>query len=182
MNRIFLAGTVAALLLTGAVSAQAGAEHDRVMDEQLVVALKTEHIEIPETDISHLAVGESETIVTEYGRTVDLLRTEDGVEVYLDGELLDIPMHGEEHVVHETIEILCDTKEDCDEVIWMTEHGDIDLDALEADGAHKVIHIHKETEVVGGDVDIDHDVEMDETIEHHGEKVIIIRKKSADEI
>jgi TusA-related sulfurtransferase len=185
MNRKLLAGSVAALLLTGAVSAVAAAEHDPVMDEQLVVALKTEHFEIPETDISHLAVGEKETIVTEYGRTVDLLRTEDGVEVYLDGELLDLATDGEEHVIREEIEILCDTPADCEDVRLMAEDGDLDLEALEADGAHKVIRIHKETEVVGGDVDIELDIETDETIEsveQHGEKVIIIRKKSEDEI
>jgi len=167
----------AALLLTAAVSAVA---QNPVPDEELVVALKTEHFEIPETDISHLAVGEKETIVTEYGRTVDLLRTEDGVEVYLDGELLDLATDGEEHVIREEIEILCDTPADCEDVRLMAEDGDLDLEALEADAAHKVIRIRKETEVVGGDAGIDPAAATDETIEKHGEKVIIIREKTAD--
>ena len=48
-----------------------------------------------------------------------------------------------------------------------------------------VASVSAPTEVVGGDVDIDLDIETDETIEsveQHGEKVIIIRKKSEDEI
>ena len=182
MQKKLLAGITAALLLTGATLAVAAEDSDAVMDEKLVVALKTEHFEIPETDISHLAVGEKETIVTEHGRTVDLLRTEDGVEVYLDGELLDLPMDGEEHVVREEIEILCDTSADCEDVRIAAEVGELDLDALEADAAHKVIRIRKETEVVGGDAEIDLDIETDESVERDGKKVIIIRKKSADEL
>lgn len=177
-----MAGAVALALLTGAASAPASAANGGGTGEELIVALKTEHFEIPETDISHLAVGESETIVTEHGRTVDLLRTEDGVEVYLDGELLDIPMHGEEQVIREEIEILCDSPRDCEKIREMSENGEIDLEALEADGAHQVIRIHKETEVVGGDADLGHDIDTHETIEHDGKTVIIIRRKSADEI
>ena len=132
MQSKLLAGAIGALLLTTAAHAVAGQAREVVADEELVVALKTEHFEIPETDISHLAVGEAERIVTEYGRTVDLVRTEDGVEVYLDGQLLDIPMDGGERVIREEIEILCDTPEDCEEVRRMAEDGDVDLEALEA--------------------------------------------------
>ena len=110
-----------------------------------------------------------------------LLRTEDGVEVYLDGELLDIPMDGEERVVREEIEILCDTPEDCAAVRRLAEDGDVDLEALEADDAHRVIRVRRETEVVGGDGGIDADVMSEESAEDV-EKVIIIRKKADDEI
>ena len=48
---------------------------------------------VADTDISHLGVGDAETIYTESGKTIDLLRTEDGVEVYVDGELLGEPLH-----------------------------------------------------------------------------------------
>lgn len=182
MNRNLITLAVAAWLLAGAGAIMAAGEQDAVVDEKLVVALKTEHFEIDETDISHLAVGESETIVTEYGRTVDLLRTEDGVEVYLDGVLLDIPVHDEHHVIHQEIEIVCDTDEECEELAWVTDDGEIDLEALEADGKHKVIVIHEDMEIDGdlSTEDIDIDVEMSEDGER--QKVIIIRKKSADEI
>ncbi|MEJ2400111.1 MAG: hypothetical protein P8Y52_01850 [Xanthomonadales bacterium] len=181
MRRMLLAGVFAAALLSGPPSAAGSDVQGVTPDEKLVVALKTEHFEIPETDISHLGVGEAETIVTEHGRTVDLLRTEDGVEVYLDGELLDIPMDGEERVVREEIEILCDTPEDCAAVRQMAEDGDVDLEALEADDAHRVIRVRRETEVVGGDGDIDADVMSEESAEDV-EKVIIIRKKTDDGI
>ncbi len=59
--------------------------------EKMVIQLKTNDFEIAETDISDLAIGESETIVTENGRTIDLLRTAEGVEIYVDGELMDMP-------------------------------------------------------------------------------------------
>ena len=178
MHRKLLAGAIGALLLTTAAHAVAGQAREVVADEELVVALKTEHFEIPETDISHLAVGEAERIVTEYGRTVDLVRTEDGVEVYLDGQLLDIPMDGGERVIREEIEILCDTPEDCEEVRRMAEDGDVDLEALEAGDAHRVVRIRKETEVVGGNADID--MEVDEADGGDVERVIIIRKNPGD--
>jgi len=175
MQKFLATGALSALLLAGA--ALAG---EAVMDQKMVVALKTPHFEIAETDISHLAVGESETIVTDSGRTVDLLRTEDGVEVFLDGVKLDIPMEGEEHVIREEIEIHCDSDEDCESLAWISEDGEIDLEALEAEGAHRTIVIRKETEISGGETDID--VEVESEGEGHEEKVIIIRKKSADEI
>ncbi|MFT5351471.1 MAG: hypothetical protein ACI9MF_002294, partial [Gammaproteobacteria bacterium] len=59
--------------------------------EKMVVELKTNDFEIAETDISDLAIGESETIVTESGKTIDLLRTAEGIEIYMDGELMDMP-------------------------------------------------------------------------------------------
>ena len=176
MQKFLVSGALSALFLAGA--ALAGETGEVVMDQKMVVALTTPHFEIAETDISHLAVGESETIVTDSGRTVDLLRTEDGVEVFLDGVKLDIPMEGEEHVIHEEIEIHCDSDEDCETLTWISEDGEIDLEALE--GAYRTIVIRRETEISGGEADID--VEVESEGEGHEEKVIIIRKKSADEI
>jgi hypothetical protein len=172
MYRNLLIIAAAACLLAGANFATAG--EDPADGEQLVIALKTPHFEIAETDISHLAVGESETIVTDSGRTIDLLRTEDGVEVYLDGELLDIPKENQEHVVVKEIEIVCDEGEDCEELTWISEDGDIDIEALEADGAHRVIRIEKTVETDGEDIDVDVHVEHDGP--HAGEKVIVIRQ------
>ena len=47
--------------------------------EKIVIALKTDDFEIEKTDLSHLAVGDAETIVTESGRPIDMLRAEDGI-------------------------------------------------------------------------------------------------------
>ena len=48
-------------------------------------------MQLHETDLSHLEPGDGETIMTDSGKRIDLLRTLDGVEIYIDGELLDLP-------------------------------------------------------------------------------------------
>ena len=188
----------AGLFLVGAGSAVAGEEPEIVKEEKIVIALETDDFTIEETDLSHLAVGDAETIYTESGKTVDLLRTEDGIEIYVDGELLDTPdMHEERHLVHE-IKIICDDgEEDCaEDVTWISESGDVDLEALH-DGDHEVIIMH------GDDVDYDvevledgahevhgtvhivkefEDVDVDELHEAHDREVIIIKKKVEEEI
>ncbi len=59
----------------------------------MVIALNTDDFNLHETDISELTIGESQTIGTDSGKVIDLLRTADGVEVYIDGELLDMDMN-----------------------------------------------------------------------------------------
>ena len=84
--------------------------------EKRVIAIKTNDFELSETDVSDLAVGEAETIVTEDGKTVDILRTAEGLEIYVDGELLDMSFgesHGT-HRMHKRKVITCDGAEgDC---------------------------------------------------------------------
>ena len=137
-------------------------------DEKMIIKLKTSDFELAETDISDLEIGESETIVTESGKTIDLLRTADGVEIYVDGELLDIPEMGahQKHRVkmhhgghdgkmikkHKEIIIDCEIDDEAgedhacgNEMIFFGD-GDIDIEALHEGGeAHKVIvkRIHK---------------------------------------
>jgi hypothetical protein len=41
----------------------------------MVIALQTDDFELAETDISDLEIGDAETIYTESGKTIDLLRT-----------------------------------------------------------------------------------------------------------
>lgn len=137
-------------------------------EEKMVIKLKTSDFEMAETDISDLEIGESETIVTESGKTIDLLRTAEGVEVYVDGELLDIPemgahkshrvkMHHGDHdgkmvKKHKEIIIECEVdgedgeEHECGNEMFFVGDGDIDIEALHEDGdAHKVIvkRIHK---------------------------------------
>ena len=117
---------LAALALLGTTSVQAAAE------EKMVIALKTDRFELAETDISTLAIGESQTIETDSGRVIDILRTADGAEIYVDGELLDINFEDEglheDHMIRKHVEVICDSDEECDHTVWASEGGDIDID------------------------------------------------------
>ena len=122
-------------------------------DHKMVIELKTDDFEIAETDISDLAVGESETIVTDSGKVIDLLRTAEGVEIYVDGELLELPEmdahgahHGTDGKMHKRIIIECEVDDEsgedaeCGEDLMFISGDDVDLETLHADGkAHKVI-------------------------------------------
>jgi hypothetical protein len=193
---LFLA---ACLFITAAVTATAGGETETIVEEKIVIALSTDDFEMEETDLSHLSVGDAETIITESGKTIDLLRTEDGIEIYVDGEMLDISAHQENTFVHKKIEIICDDdEEECEELVWISEDGDVDLESLH-DGDHKVIMIHSDEEHGEMDVDVEvlhdghataHKVikikhgepgDLHELHEAHGEKVIVIKKKVIEE-
>lgn len=165
--------------------------------KKMIVALKTNDFELTETDISSLAVGEAQTIETESGRVIDILRTTDGAEIYVDGELLEMDFDDdalhERHMTRKHVEIECETDEECDRSIvilsgdhddlpeWITEEGDN-------------VFIHKEIELSCTDneegtrcsdkaiwVSDNGDIELEEIHEKHtsGEahKVIVIRKE-----
>ena len=150
---------LAAVFLLGLSPTRAAEDASATGEKKIVIALKADDFEVHETDISHLAVGEAETIVTDSGKTVDLLRTEEGVEVYVDGELMGSDLdglgahHGGHKVIHKHVEIICDDDEDCDGLVHLEE--DIDFDA----------EVH------------DHDLEHDEA---HGAKVIVIKRKAGE--
>ena len=76
MKAIF---SLAVLAFLATASAQAGSA------EKMVIALKTDDFELAKTDVSDLAIGESQTIETGSGTVIDILRTADGVELYIDG-------------------------------------------------------------------------------------------------
>ena len=171
---------LAALIFSvGVVSLYAGGDVEIDVEKKIVTALKTDDFELAEIDISDLSIGDAETIVTDSGKTIDLLRTQDGVEVYIDGKLLDTGMSGEggphdEHqVIHKHVEVICDDNEDCDKHVWISEDEGLDPDAFQ-DKNHKVIMIHKEKIDGGVEVIIDEDSEMHSG--DHGERVIIIEK------
>ena len=85
---------LAMALMVGAIALQAGDDEGKVVEKKMIIALSTDDFKLDEVDISHLAVGDAETIITGSRQTVDLLRTEDGLEIYVDGELLDLPHMG----------------------------------------------------------------------------------------
>ena len=138
--------------------------------EKLVIALKTNDFELTETDVSELAIGQAQTIETESGRVIDILRTADGVEIYVDGELLEMnaenvdqPDAGNHVFIHNEIELSCTHDDEegtsCDEhVIWTSDGEEID---------HEELHeMHKDLEVSG------------DGKEH---KVIVIKKEIVSE-
>jgi hypothetical protein len=171
--RNFITLIAIGLFLLAANPVKAGDEPESTVDRKIVIALTTDDFELGETDISHLAVGDAETIVTDSGKTIDLLRTEDGVEIYVDGELLDLDdeaLHEEKHVVKKRVEVICDDEDDCENMVWITDDADLDLDMLHEDGEHGVIMIHE-----GG-----HDLDIHTDEEH--EKVIIIKNRADDSI
>lgn len=104
-----LAITLLAALVSGPAMAASTEKH--------VIAIKTDDFELMETDVSDLAIGEAETIVTESGKTVDILRTAEGMEIYVDGELLDIPLGdaNSAHRLHRRVVVDCDSAQgDCE--------------------------------------------------------------------
>ena len=134
---------LATLCILAATSVQAENQ------KKMIVALKTSDFELTETDISSLDVGEAQTIETESGRVIDILRTVDGAEIYVDGELLEMnfdedALH-EKHMVRRHVEIECENDEECDKnvVILSGDHDDLPEWMTEEGGN---VFIHKEIE------------------------------------
>ncbi len=135
--RLVLALTPITLLAVSAVQADSG--------EKMVIALKTHHFEIGETDIGSLAVGESQTIETDSGKLIDILRTNDGVEIYVDGELLDMDFKAQglhqKHFFKKHINFTCEGEDNCDENVFMIAERFGEAAAWEdAHGQHGIKH------------------------------------------
>ena len=187
--------TLAALLLLTATSVQVTA------GEKMVIALKTDDFELAETDISELAVGEAQTIETESGTVIDILRTADGAEIYVDGELLEMNFDGEglheEHVMEKHMEIVCDDDEECiKHVIVLGDDDSHNSEWVTADGEN--VFIHKEVEISCTDdedgtscsdrmiwISGDESIDLEELHELHqnddGHKIIVIEKEVVSE-
>ena len=144
--------TVALLIISAIFSltntpVSAGEEPVVVKERKMVVQLKTDDVELHEADISHLEVGDAETIYTESGKRIDLLKSKDGVEIYIDGELLDIPAHEEHKVLHKHVEVICEEGDECGEHVWISEDSDMDLEGMYEAHGEKVIVIKKKVVV-----------------------------------
>jgi hypothetical protein len=165
--------------------------------EKMVIALKTSDFEVTETDISELAIGEAQTIETESGKVIDILRTADGAEIYVDGELLDTNFDEEglheQHMVKTHVEIICDDDEECDENVFVLHGEDHDTSHLVSPHGENIV-IHKEIEIECTDdegetsctdkmvwMSDDEDIDIDELHKMHknqeGHKVIVIKKE-----
>jgi hypothetical protein len=165
--------------------------------KEVVIALKTGDFELVETDVSEMAVGEARTIETENGKMIDILRTTDGAEVYIDGELLEMNAgsDGERHELHRIekhVEIICDDDENCNKevfVVALDEGEQFDLTGTKGD----TVIFHREIELSCTDseegtscdqavlVNTDGDIDVEEL--HHlqegekGHKFIVIKKE-----
>lgn len=166
-------------------------------EEKMVIASKTDQFELTETDISTLAIGEAQTIETDSGKVIDILRTVDGVEIYVDGELLDLNFNDqglhEEHMIRKHVEVICDSDDECDKNVIILASDDDDIfDWVTEDG--EMVIIHKEIELSCSDEeqgascsdqmiwvsegeDIDLDVLHQMHLNGEGHKVIVIRKE-----
>ena len=186
---------LAMLLLLTVISVQAAT------GEKMVIALKTDDFELAETDISELAVGEAQTIETESGTVIDILRTTGGADIYVDGELLEMNFDDEglheEHVMEKHVEIVCDDDEECSEhVIVLGGDDSHNSEWVTADGEN--VFIHKEVEITCTDdedttacsdrmiwISDDENIDLEELHESHqsgeGHKVIVIKKEIVSE-
>lgn len=184
-----------ALLMTGTVQADT--------EEKMIIALKTDDFEMTETDISSLAIGESQTIETDSGQVIDLLRTADGVEIYVDGELLEMSFDSEglheegshgDHMIMKHVEIICDDDEECDKNVFVFTGDDTDIASFVTDDGEHIV-MHKEIELTctadeegtscadkmvwiseGDNIDLQELHEMHMQGEGEGHKVIVIKK------
>jgi hypothetical protein len=118
-------------------------------EEEVFVELKTDHFKLAKTDISAMAVGEAKTIETDSGKVIDILRTADGAEIYVDGELLEMNLdegiHGV-HVIKKHLEVTCEGEDECGHHVVIKTDLD-EIHEAHADGdKHKLIIIHEEVD------------------------------------
>jgi len=191
--------TAAATLLCCAAGALAK-DVENEATHKVMVALKTADFELQETDVSDLAIGESRTIVTDSGKAIDLLRTDSGVEVYVDGELLDLGGHDSapHERVHKRVEVKCTAEDECEKQIWVeagepgsdagqTLERTIEIHCENADQCeHKMIFVGEDGEET---VDLDAlegDAEVillreDAAVHEPGEERVIVIKRKSDQ-
>ena len=114
---------------------------------EMIIDLETAEFHIEQLDISGLETGDVETIYTEDGKTIDVVRTDTGVDIFVDGEKLDLPgpgvhtMHADSHEArHVIVQIECES--DADEDCAAQEHWSMNTAVHPDDGEaiyHKII-------------------------------------------
>ena len=62
-----------------------------------VIKVQAGGAEIIEADVSNLAPGEARSYTTDSGHMVDILKGIDGIEIYLDGTLIETEFGAEAH-------------------------------------------------------------------------------------
>ena len=114
-------------------------------EKKMVIALNADDFELTKTDVSSLAVGESQTIETDSGKVIDILRTTDGVELYVDGELMDLDFDRHDkhdnHMVQKHVEVNCENDTECDKHVFVYTGDDSDVSAWVSDeGDYEMMH------------------------------------------
>ncbi len=185
--------TAIALLATTSVQAET--------DLKMVIALKTDDFELTETDISTLAIGEAQTIETESGKVIDILRTADGAEIYVDGELLEMNFDNEnlheQHKIRKHVEVVCADGDECNKTVFVLNSDDnAVLNWVGEDGDNVIIHEEIELTCTDEDegtscsdklvwVSDTGNIDLEELHEMHagqgGHKVIVIKKEIVTE-
>ena len=150
-----------------------------------VIKIATGDAEVIEADMSDLGVGESLSFTTDSGRIVDVLRGADGIELFLDGELIDAgapSAHDNDRLaLHEKVIIACSDDDDaCSEAMHRIEGSDSDINVFVA--RHDIEVVCDATDDCDQTVWIESDGEHDlETLHESGHhKVIVIRKEEID--
>lgn len=147
---------------------------DETTSYKHVVKVQAEGSEVIEADVSDLQPGEAMSFTTESGRLIDILQGVDGLEIYLDGELIANPGTAEGQVanaaiLHERL-IACEQASggDCEGLHGQLQHKKIEIHCVSDDDA--------ECENISW-VGADHEIEV---LGHGGqseENVIVIRKR-----
>jgi hypothetical protein len=169
--------------------------------EQLVISLHSEDFELAETDISTLVIGEARTIESDAGKIIDILRTADGVDIYVDGNLLEmnfeLDVQDEDDFMGNRIESVCDNEEVCEDSVIILKGGDSGAWEWVSANGDKVF-LHREVEIRCSDdgeeiscndrvsgVSDDEDIDFDSLHDAHGDgqehAVIVIKKMQITE-
>jgi hypothetical protein len=176
-------------LLAGGLLLCSTAVAGETLHQQHTIKIKTADAEVIEADLQDLAVGESKTFTTDSGKAIDLIRTANGVEVYVDGEMIDLAggnLHEAHKVIHKSVSVEClsegDAEAECEHDVVFIGEGDAD-----SEGHANVIHKRFEVVCAEGEecdemvwVDADGDFNYEVETLHEGDDghhVIVIEKQ-----
>ena len=193
--KLFLA--LLAAIAFASSPAQAGDE------QKMVIELETDSFKLDATDVSSLAVGESKTIETESGQVIDILRTLDEYEIYIDGELIDFGLphdpEGQLRVIRKHMKVVCDeedenecgkhlvihTSGDEELTTWISTedddvfvHKDIEITCSDDSEDGEEINCEQYVVVTTGDGEVEIESILDEYEDGKGHKVIVITSET----
>ena len=168
---------LAFVCLTGPASARDG------QAPEVLLSVAANDIEITDLDVTHLEIGDAETVRSDDGKTIDVLRNANGYEIYIDGELLadTAALAGDTGSTAETgrekqieVQVVCaKSATDCGEQLHAGEYGN--ETGLES-GYRKLVVIKRDDGESGAE---NAGAENDGPEQTH--RVVIIRKSSQQE-
>ena len=133
---------------------------------QAKIKIIGDDFELDETDVSSLEVGESMTFYSDEGREILVTREDDGFDISIDGESLDLPrLVGGADGGHHGIKVIkkqfmCDSDEECDHE-FINIHEDTDMQLLHFAGDELALDIEVLHELhCDNEEDCDHAVKI----------------------